>query len=163
MKDTEVLSLFISISHTKTQFIEEREEWCEMFFSDLNGSQQLFLFYILHYTFCYKNCKLMKSIPEVQAHPSIFHTRLFLFRVMGICWSQSQLLSHARVHPRQVASLSQPGHIQTNNHSHKLLKSSMGFNLEPPINLTYIFLDCGRKPEHLESMQTPHSKAPAGF
>ncbi|MEQ2174950.1 hypothetical protein GOODEAATRI_013060 [Goodea atripinnis] len=46
----------------------------------------------------------------------------------------------------------------TNNHEHTLVHTPKG-NLERPVNLTGMSLDCGKKPEyprmHRENMQTP--------
>lgn len=36
------------------------------------------------------------------------------------------------------------------------------FDLESPININCMFLDCGRKPKHPENMQNAHRKVPAG-
>ncbi|MEQ2302618.1 hypothetical protein AMECASPLE_008506 [Ameca splendens] len=51
------------------------------------------------------------------------------------------------VHPGQVTSPSQGNTDRTNNHTHS--STSKG-NVERPINLTVMFLDCGRKPEYPE-------------
>ncbi|MEQ2304833.1 hypothetical protein AMECASPLE_031473 [Ameca splendens] len=55
------------------------------------------------------------------------------------------------VHPGQVASPSQ-GNTQTTMHT--LIHTPKG-NLERPINLTGMSLDCGRKPEYLERTWAP--------
>ncbi|MEQ2250257.1 hypothetical protein ILYODFUR_038081 [Ilyodon furcidens] len=57
----------------------------------------------------------------------------------------SSLWARGRVHPGQVASPSQ-GNTQTTTHT--LIHTPKG-NLELPINLTGMSLDCGRKPEYL--------------
>ncbi|MEQ2285138.1 hypothetical protein AMECASPLE_028781 [Ameca splendens] len=56
----------------------------------------------------------------------------------------SSLWARGRVHPGQVASPSQ-GNTQTTTHT--LIHTPKG-NLELPINLTGMSLDCGRKPEY---------------
>ncbi|MED6239776.1 hypothetical protein ATANTOWER_011019 [Ataeniobius toweri] len=56
----------------------------------------------------------------------------------------SSLWARGRVHPGQVASPSQ-GNTQTTMHT--LIHTPKG-NLERPINLTGMSLDCGRKPEY---------------
>ncbi|MEQ2288787.1 hypothetical protein AMECASPLE_026350 [Ameca splendens] len=63
-------------------------------------------------------------------------------------------LSIGGVHPGQVPSPSQGNTDthRTNNHAHTHSYTPKG-NLERPINLTVMFLDCGRKPEYLEK---PH-------
>ncbi|MEQ2175582.1 hypothetical protein GOODEAATRI_019330 [Goodea atripinnis] len=68
------------------------------------------------------------------------------------------LRARGRVHPGQVISPLQEQHRthRTNNHANILLHSF--YNLEGPINLTVMFLDCGRKKRenprmHGESMQ----------
>ncbi|MEQ2193993.1 hypothetical protein XENOCAPTIV_020348 [Xenoophorus captivus] len=65
----------------------------------------------------------------------------------------SSLWAGGRGHPGQIASPSQ-GNTQTTKHT--LIHTSKG-NLERPINLTGMSLDCGRK---LENMQTPCRKTP---
>jgi len=59
--------------------------------------------------------------------------------------------------PEQVASLSQ-GNTETHNHAHTHITPRD--NLERPINLTVMFLDCGRKPEYLE--KTHHAQGEHG-
>ncbi|MEQ2293612.1 hypothetical protein AMECASPLE_035354 [Ameca splendens] len=54
-------------------------------------------------------------------------------------------MGERRGHPEQVTSPSQ-GNTQTTIHT--LIHTPKG-NLELPINLTDMFLDCGRKPEYL--------------
>ncbi|MEQ2172137.1 hypothetical protein GOODEAATRI_018033 [Goodea atripinnis] len=47
----------------------------------------------------------------------------------------------------------------TQTTTHTLIHTPKG-NLERPINLTGMSLDCGRKPEYRENMQTPCRKTP---
>ncbi len=56
------------------------------------------------------------------------------------------------VHPGQIASLSQGWHIETGNHSHPPFTPSG--NLESPVNLACMSLDCGRKPEYPEKIHS---------
>ena len=75
--------------------------------------------------------------------------------------------ARGRVHPGRFASPSQG--LRQTRHATTHAHSTPGANLETPINLTCISLDCGWKPEYLErnrtcmveNMRTPHRKAPA--
>ena len=80
-------------------------------------------------------------------HQSVIDTHLFLCRVTGICCSLSQfsLGKKAGLHLVQVTSPSQ-GRVKTS----KLRTLTPTDNSEPLINLTFMFLNCGRKPEYPE-------------
>jgi len=87
----------------------------------------------------------MHAIYAFKIHPSIF-----LYPLNLSAGSRGAGAYPSGVHPGQVANPSQ-GHTktnETNNHtrSHSLLRTI----LETPFNLTWMFLDGGRKPEYLE-------------
>ncbi|KAK3524324.1 hypothetical protein QTP70_028055, partial [Hemibagrus guttatus] len=79
----------------------------------------------------------------------------------------SGVIGHqGRIHPGQSANPSQGTHT----HSHSLTQSHTTGNLEMPINLQYMSLDRGRKPDypeeplrHGENMQTPHTHGGGGY
>ncbi|MEQ2287755.1 hypothetical protein AMECASPLE_015849 [Ameca splendens] len=86
----------------------------------------------------------MKLRPEARAAQQV-PKKLLLWVTGELVPISSSLWARGRVHPGQVASPSQ-GNTQTTMHT--LIHTPKG-NLELPINLTGMSLDCGRKPEYL--------------
>ncbi|MEQ2197168.1 hypothetical protein XENOCAPTIV_024623 [Xenoophorus captivus] len=88
--------------------------------------------------------------PTHFTHPSIFYIHFFHTGSPG-SWFSSSLRARGRVHPGQVTGPSQ-GNIQNKQPcTHPYTPKGI---LERPINLTVMFLDCGRKPENTERTHT---------
>ena len=87
---------------------------------------------------------------QLSIHPSIFY-RLILRSGRG--WAgayPSSLRARGGVHPGQIASPSQGLHRDKRDKQTFTLALTPKDNLESSINLTYMFLDGGRKPEYPE-------------
>ncbi|MED6266838.1 hypothetical protein CHARACLAT_006080 [Characodon lateralis] len=79
-------------------------------------------------------------------HPSIFYTRFFHGELVPISSSQQ---ARGGVHPRQVTSQSKDN-TEIQDKQPCMHSFTPKGNLERPINLTVMFLDCVRKPEYPE-------------
>ncbi|MEQ2253846.1 hypothetical protein ILYODFUR_036740 [Ilyodon furcidens] len=86
--------------------------------------------------------------------------RLFHSGSRGLVPISSSLQAKDRVHPGQVASPSQGNTetYRTNNHAHT--HSHQRAILEGPVNLTVMFLECGRKPEYPVRTCKLHAERP---